>query len=731
MFAFAGLLLVPWLWFAWGINIAFSYIVLVSLFAAPFLYWRFLFVLLIGLLVLGYLEFQTRHTLPFSLQHQLFPLTICADPLFKQYDDVLLGTALVTDQPSSLNLRAVSAALPNKFNLENTPGLCLTGVFRVKQPFGTLLPKQFNVDQYYFSQQIDAKVTLVSLNSSFPKNTLIFELYGSVADYFQHLTHRQLWAALVLGWSSGMSSELKALLAKNQLAHMFVVSGFHIGLIALMVNIIFYGIAMVLAPIYRLNIALRYSAVLIVTSFYVGFIGWPIPALRALIMAGVPLLSILLRLKLHPYKSILISALVVLLCFPETWLSIGNWLSFGSVLMIVMAYRWQFFSRLSKIAAVLAFQFLMSLLSLFWSYFYGLSFNVLGFVINLIASPVITFIIFPLALLVILLPNPLVALFEWVARYCLTLIELTAQLGVEGNVSLVLVVLCTGVLVLFLMWLPQRRVLFGWVFVFVFFGTSSWYLDRPDSPLLQKNELYIRLFDVGHGISALIKTQDKAYLYDTGGKIGKVESIYGRKLSGLVPDLSALIVSHSDSDHSAGAAEVVSQFPKAIVYAGQPELLTTPAINCHSNSIDSDFMFFIPIPRTLQLNDNDNSCILVLRNEQFSMIFTGDASRKLEYYLLQTYPELFPFDIVVLGHHGSDSSSSGQWLNLNKDALFVNSGADIARGHWPSKRITQWFKQQELALENTAKRGTIDIFVTQVDIRLKSYESAFRKRLIY
>lgn len=731
MFAFAGLMLVPWLWFAWGISIALGYIVLISLVAVPLLYWRSVFVLAVGLFVLGVLELQARHTLPYSQQHLSFPLTICADPLFKQYDDVLLGTAFVSDQPNSIHLRKVSAALPTKFNFENVPGLCVSGLFRVKQPFGTLLPEQFNVDQYYFSQQVDAKVTLVSITDAFAQRTLMYRLHDSVIGYFQDDTHRQLWAALVLGWSSGMSSELKALLANNQLAHMFVVSGFHIGIIALLVNMIFFGIAKLVAPIYRVNITLRYSAVLMVTSIYVGFIGWPIPALRALIMAGVPLLTVLLRIKLHPYQSILVSALVVLACFPETWLSIGNWLSFGSVLLIVMAYRWQLFSQLSIMGSVLAFQLMMSVLSLFWSYFYGLSFNFLGFVINLIASPVITFLVFPLALLLILFPNPLVNFFEWVIQYCLALIERTAQLGVEGNAALALVVLYAGVFVLFVVWQPHRKMIIGWAAILISLGASSWYMNVPNSSTLPDNELHVRLFDVGHGISALIEVEGETFLYDTGGKIGRVDSVYGRKLSNLVPELTALIVSHSDADHSAGASEVVAQFPQAKVYAGQPEQLATPALNCHENFIESSALVFLPIPEALQLNDNDQSCILVVRNEHFSMIFTGDASRRLEYYLLQTYPELFPFDIVVLGHHGSDSSSAGEWLERNNGAYFVNSGADMARGHWPSKRIVQWFRDHQLVLENTAKRGTLDIFVTQVDIRLKSYESAFRKRLIY
>lgn len=731
MFAFAGLLLIPWLWFAWGISIALVFLICISLVTMPFLYWRSFTVFFLGLFVIGALELQTQHTLPYSQQHQSFPLTICADPLFKQFDDVRLGTAIVVSQPKQLSLRKVSAALPEKFTFNNSPGVCIQGFFRVKQPFGTLLPNQFNVDQYYYSQQIDAKVTLVSLTDTYAQSALMYRLFDSVGRYFQEETHLQLWTALVMGWSSVMSSELKALLASNQLAHMFVVSGFHIGVIALFVNLLFLGIAKLLAPIYRVNIALRYIAVLLITSSYVAFIGWPIPALRALIMAAVPLLSLLLRMKLHTYQSIVIAALIVLVCFPETWLSVGNWLSFGSVLLIVMAYRWQLFAKFSTLSSVLLFQCLMSILSLFWCYFYGLSFNFLGFVINLIASPVITFFIFPLALLITVFPSSLVFVFEWITRYSLVLIEQTALLGIEGNTRLSMVVLGVSLFLALVAWSPNKKLFISWTIVITLLGMSAWYQNKYVTNLLPKNEIHIRMFDVGHGLAALIKVHNKTYLYDTGGRIGRTESVYGRKLSNLVSSLNALIVSHSDADHSAGATEVFEQFPNIDIYAGQPGSLTMPAFNCHKESINSSTLFFIPIPAALQLNDNDQSCILVLRNERFSMVFTGDAGRNIEYYLMQAYPHLLPFDIVVLGHHGSDSSSSSQWLSRHEDAVFINSGADMARGAWPSKRITQWFKHESLSIENTAKRGTLDIFVTQVDIRLKSYESAFRKRLIY
>ncbi|MDN3649618.1 ComEC/Rec2 family competence protein [Reinekea marina] len=730
MFAYAGLLLIPWLWFHYGIVWAASYLIFLSITGQLVSIRCALSIIAFGSICIATLQVQSTHTLPIQYQHDQFELTICADSIFKHYDDVMLGNAFIVSQPDELKLRRVSAAIGAKFELVNSPGLCIVGIFRVKQPFGQLLPGQFNADQYYFSQKIDAKVSLVKLERSYINDRLMFQLNRKAQPYFSDESHQQLWAALVLGWSSAMSAELKALLASNQLAHMFVVSGFHIGIIALIAHGLCFGIGWVLSPMYRLPLEIRYAGVFVLTTSYVAFIGWPIPALRALIMALVPLVCVVLSVKLSAYRSILMAAIIVLLLYPQTWLSIGNWLSFGSVLLIIVAIRWQLFANVSKITALFLFQLLMSLLSLFWSYFYGLSFNALGFFINLLASPFITFVIFPLAILMLWQPSLLVGVFEWFAERSLDLMKQSATFGVEGNTLYAYIALSIVLLVLFLVWQPEKKII--WLFSLSALAVWPVAVINPIKLNQQPNtNVVLRFFDVGHGLAVLIKTPSGTVLFDTGGRIGQEDSIYARKLSSLVPNIDALIVSHSDSDHSAGVLDVLEQHPSAKLFGGQPGLLPIPSENCHDAPFVNDHSFFIPVPYNLQKNDNDQSCVLVIEHVGKRIILTGDAGKNVEYFLMQAYPQLLPFDVVVLGHHGSASSSATDWLKANKEAFFVNSGADMARGSWPATAIRSWFESEKIALANTAKRGTLDVFVTQVDIHIKSYESAFRKRLIY
>jgi competence protein ComEC len=344
---------------------------------------------------------------------------------------------------------------------------------------------------------------------------------------------------------------------------------------------------------------------------------------------------------------------------------------------------------------------------------------------------VITFVIFPLALLLTILPKHASVLFQSIVKYCMSLIEHTALLGMEGNTLYALSILVVALLITLISWAPFTKSSLKWVLALLGVALLSLVVPWNQSPSVREGEIRIRFFDVGHGLSALIQVEDKRYLYDTGGRIGRVDSIYSRKLSGLIPSLDGLIVSHSDIDHAVGTKDVVEQFPNVSVYAGQPSELDVLASNCHDSELPSSFLEFIPIPKSLQTSDNNSSCVLVINNGAYSVVLTGDSSRELEYYLIQNYPNLLPFDLIVLGHHGSDTSSALAWLEKNENAQIINSGSDMARGHWPSKRILNWINQHAKVLQNTARRGTLDIFIDQEGIRIKSYESAFRKRLIY
>ncbi|ATX76800.1 DNA internalization-related protein competence protein ComEC/Rec2 [Reinekea forsetii] len=686
----------------------------------------------LGILVLGQLERTSAHVLPRSWVHQRVPLTVCLEQPPKPYLDYSSAMARVVEQPEALSLRRVRLTLPIALEPSTLlAGHCLRGDFQVRQPFGYIIPGAFNADSFNFATRIDAKASLKTLHQQDYRPTLAQSLYHQRQGLFDDAASLELWRALALGWSAALSSELRTDLAQNQLVHLLVVSGMHIGFVSLMVLALVNGVAWLCAGRLMIPQTHRYLVVLTIVAAYVALLGWPVPATRALLMALLPVVLVQVGWQVPWYSGLTVAAIGLTLMRPEAWLGLGAWLSFSSVLIILLLWRWRLIATRHWLLKLVLFQVFMSLSILPWALVFGFYLNPLAALVNLLVTPCLALLLLPLALAILLLGrSELVPPFEWGVEM---LIRVMAWAGDFGTLlpwwPLLTVVLATSLLMLFA-WLPDRRfkLVLG-----LLFGLGFMTFHLASEPRATRR---VTVFDVGHGQAVLIEHNDDRWLYDTGGQSG-VTSLFERNLARRVRSLSGLVVSHSDIDHAAGADFILTRDPQLVTWAGQPRTLTTvPAArsawrNCHRAGQLNDFLRFIPIPSVLMDTDNNHSCILVYDSGFGRVLITGDASKRIEYFILQQHPELFPFDMIVLGHHGSASSSAQDWLTANRSALFILSSADRARPRWPSPMLLSWFNQPQRRLLSTAKVGTIQVTFGAQGMRYRSWDSAFRKRLIY
>lgn len=220
---------VPILWFYWGPFWAVAG-------SAPLLgllrWRRWGLAATAGLLVVSLLmrlEWEYQHVLPRTEQHLVKPLTVCLDQPAQNYDDYQAATVRVVRQPADLNLRRVRLTAPPEVSL--TVGSCFVADFRLRQPLGRLIPGNFNATRYYFTQRIDALATLIELNHTYSKPTLPTRLYQRAEGVFQQDDALSVWAALALGWSKALDDPLAELFEQNQIKHLMVVSGMHVGMV--------------------------------------------------------------------------------------------------------------------------------------------------------------------------------------------------------------------------------------------------------------------------------------------------------------------------------------------------------------------------------------------------------------------------------------------------------------------------------------------------------------------
>ncbi|MCI8655601.1 MAG: hypothetical protein HFJ48_07060 [Clostridia bacterium] len=92
---------------------------------------------------------------------------------------------------------------------------------------------------------------------------------------------------------------------------------------------------------------------------------------------------------------------------------------------------------------------------------------------------------------------------------------------------------------------------------------------------------------------------------------------------------------------------------------------------------------------------NNNSIVAKLNYKNFSMLFTGDIEEIAEKQILQEYKnsEFLESTVLKVGHHGSNSSSSQEFLNkVNAQIALIGAGKNNTFGH-PNTGVLERLKR--------------------------------------
>ena len=211
--------------------------------------------------------------------------------------------------------------------------------------------------------------------------------------------------------------------------------------------------------------------------------------------------------------------------------------------------------------------------------------------------------------------------------------------------------------------------------------------------------LEIRFLDVGQGDSALIRTPEGDVLIDAGTEDS--QSLLCLRLEQLgVAELALAVFTHPDEDHIGGADGVLSQFPTREVWlnggsmdspAGR--LLLDAANSCgalvkevtagHSWSLGELCLTVLYPTDTALDGGNENSIVLRVSYGSISAIFSGDAGIKQEQSMIDRFGAAhFDCDLYKVGHHGSNTSSSQEFLDaMTPQYAVICCGADNSFGH--------------------------------------------------
>ena len=215
----------------------------------------------------------------------------------------------------------------------------------------------------------------------------------------------------------------------------------------------------------------------------------------------------------------------------------------------------------------------------------------------------------------------------------------------------------------------------------------------------------ITVIDVGQGDCALIVMphHQGVVMIDIAGSLYKniPESIVGPILKDKqIQTIDVLIITHDDYDHSGGYEEL-------------EEIVNIKTVITAKENVKDPFLIYSLLAQYQGSDANENSLINWFGRDNIFYLFMGDAGIEAEQTLLEAYDGL-PCDILKLGHHGSDSSSSLSFLHeMHPQYALISVGENNRYGH-PSASVLDSLERERIPYFSTAENGAICIRSTQL-----------------
>ena len=242
--------------------------------------------------------------------------------------------------------------------------------------------------------------------------------------------------------------------------------------------------------------------------------------------------------------------------------------------------------------------------------------------------------------------------------------------------------------------------------------------------------LSIDMLDVGQGDSVLLTTARGAHiLVDAGTSRAGVADTLERM---GVDRIDVVIASHPHADHIGGIAEVIERFPVGAYYHSGDAHTTRTYRNLEetirakriehkeakagqSFDLGDGAVMKVLWPGTMRLEGtrsdlNSNSVVLRIQNEKDCILLMGDAEEPTEDAILRHHKE--PCGLLKVAHHGSNHSSSQQFLNAIQPKIALISAGEDNRYRHPGNETLRKLHRMDTTVYRTDLTGHITVLST-------------------
>lgn len=638
---------------------------------------------------------------------------------------------------------------------------------KLKTPRGFVNPGGFDYQAWLLNQGLSATGYVRSGNKkpNLPVENLTrssfqsplqspSQYFASIAGFIEDrlfasggFESKAIMRALLLGDKSRLLPAQWDIFQKTGTTHLMAISGLHIGLVAMMFFIAVRRLIGVI-PFALPAIVIRVLPVLfsvVFSGLYVGVSGFAVPSQRAWFIVVFANVCYFFGRKINPFRVLLYAAIFVVLVNPLSVTQNGFWLSFTAVFVLMYCFAFRV-ERFSSIKGLIIAQWVVCVGLSMVLFACALPMSGLGPVANIVAVPLVSFIVIPALFLATLLSL-------WSAELSMLALSV-ADFSLQKLWS-------------FLHWLSSidLNVWFSpfsiWFAVLGFIGCMFvltprvFKLHLPGLILIvlalfagrsdRMSDIYrMTVLDVGQGLSIVIESPSQTMVYDVGAKFSPSFDIGSRVLAPYIryrniSNIDTLVISHGDNDHAGGLEGLLASVrverllmnQKVIDVPGgggqrsdenkqqkdvgregqfQPEIIESCLEGQKWRMDGLTVQVLWPTEQSLTNNhSNNDSCVVWLKSKDVSILLTGDIEKVVEDELISSGVLPRNIDVLLAPHHGSKTSSSLAFVHAVNARHVIFSSGYLNRYKHPSSVIEKRYGLGGSKAWSTAEHGAITV----------------------
>ena len=634
----------------------------------------------------------------------------------------IISKIIINDDNIKLTLKSkediiVTYYYKSKEEINNLKlGLKVKVFGELKKPLNNTIPNIFNYKNYLETKKIYYLFTAKDFDIVDNNISFLYRIKNYLIDRCNKIDSLGYIKSLVLGIND-IDEEIDNIYKVNGIMHLFAISGMHISLLS--------SLLLKLLKKFIKNNDLIMIVIIIFLILYSMLIGFTPSVTRSLYMYILLNINKRFKLNISNLKIIILVIVIMILYNPFYIYDIGFLYSISTSLGLIIYSK--SINKSNKIISLFKISLIANIFSLPITINSNYQINILTLVINILVVPLVSYIIYPLCLLTLFIP-----LIYSILKIGIIILELISKLFYKIKFLIIIMpkmniaIIITYYFFLLLIIKYNKRIFKLFLFLVLIFNKYSYLFD---------NNAYIYFFDVGQGDSSLIVSSKhkEVILIDTGGLFANyypIENIINFLKSIGITKINYLILTHGDYDHMGYSSYLINNYKvKNVIFNNGTfndleleliDILNKKNITYYQSleylNINNSKLYFLN--KEIYNNENDNSSVLYLKLSNYKFIFMGDASIDVENKLIKTY-SLNNIDVLKVGHHGSKTSSSKNFINyINPKYSIISVGKNNLFGH-PNKEVLKILEQSEIF--RTDKNGSIEFKITKENLLVKYY----------